>query len=69
MKKLPASFYQNNNVLQIAKQLVGKVLVTNWDGCITSGRIIEVEAYNGVADKAAHSFGGRRTARNEIMYA
>jgi DNA-3-methyladenine glycosylase len=69
MKKLPASFYRNDNVLQIAKQLVGKVLVTNWDGCITSGRIIEVEAYNGVEDRAAHSFGGRRTARNEIMYA
>ncbi len=69
MKKLPATFYQRDNVLQIARELLGKLLVTKWNGVVTSGRIIEVEAYNGVIDKASHAFGGRRTNRNEIMYA
>jgi DNA-3-methyladenine glycosylase len=68
MKKLPHKFYRRDNVLQIAKELLGKLLVTNWDGIITSGRIVEVEAYNGIIDKASHSFGGRRTKRNEVMY-
>lgn len=69
MKKIDISFYQRDNVLQIAKQLLGKILVTKRNGIITSGRIVEVEAYNGSMDKASHSFGGRRTKRNEIMYA
>lgn len=69
MKKLPHSFYERNNVLQIAKELLGKILVTNWKGIETSGRIVECEAYNGVTDRASHAFGGRRTARNEVMYA
>ena len=68
MKKLPISFYQRNNVLQIAKELLGKILVTNWRGSITSGRIVECEAYYGVIDRASHAYEGRRTDRNEIMY-
>ncbi|MGC4037461.1 MAG: DNA-3-methyladenine glycosylase [Chitinophagaceae bacterium] len=68
MKKLDPLFYQRKNVLVIAKELLGKILVTNWDGIITSGRIVEVEAYNGIVDKASHASGGRRTGRNEIMY-
>jgi DNA-3-methyladenine glycosylase len=69
MKKLPLSFYRGDNVLQIAAELMGKILVTNWEGIITSGRIVECEAYNGIIDKASHAAGGRRTARNEVMYA
>ena len=76
MKKLPVSFYQRDNVLQIAIELLGKLLVTKCppagragNGFITSGRIVEVEAYNGIIDKASHAYGGRRTNRNEIMYA
>lgn len=68
MKKLPISFYQRENVVQIAKELLGKILVTNWSGIITSGRIVECEAYEGINDKASHASGGRHTARNEIMY-
>ena len=68
MKKLPLSFYQRDNVLQIAKELLGKILVTKWIGMETSGRIVEVEAYNGIVDKASHAAGGRRTNRNEVMY-
>jgi len=56
-------------VLQIARELLGKLLVTNWKGVVTSGRIVEVEAYHGVIDKASHAFAARRTKRNEIMYA
>ena len=67
-KKLPLSFYQRENVLEIARDLMGKVLVTNWEGRISSGRIVEVEAYEGTIDRASHAFGGRRTARTEIMY-
>jgi DNA-3-methyladenine glycosylase len=69
MKKVPLSFYDRKDVIQIAKELLGKILVTNFDGVITSGRIVETEAYVGIVDKASHSFGGRRTARNEHMYA
>jgi len=68
MKKLTLSFYQRTDVVQIAKELLGKILVTKWEGIETSGRIVEVEAYNGVADKASHAAGGRRTNRNEVMY-
>jgi DNA-3-methyladenine glycosylase len=68
MKKLPLIFYQRNDVVRIAKELLGKILVTKWDGIETSGRIVEVEAYNGKIDKASHASGGRRTNRNEIMY-
>ena len=69
MKKLPAQFYDRSNVVTIAKELIGKIIVTKFDDIITSGRIVETEAYIGLTDKASHSFGGRRTARNEHMYA
>jgi DNA-3-methyladenine glycosylase len=69
MKKINIDIYRRDNVLLIARELLGKVLVTNWNGVITTGRIVEVEAYNGIIDKASHAFGGRRTRRNEMMYA
>ena len=68
MKKLPLDFYRRDNILIVAKELLGKVLVTRWNGVTTAGRIVEVEAYNGIIDKASHAFGGRRTDRTEIMY-
>jgi DNA-3-methyladenine glycosylase len=68
-KKLPLSFYSRKDVVQIAKDLLGKVIVTNFDGEITSGKIVETEAYVAHIDKASHSFGGRRTPKNEHMYA
>ena len=69
MKKIPLSFYTRKDVVEIAKDLIGKIIVTNFDGNITSGRIVETEAYVALTDKASHSFGGKRTARNEHMYA
>lgn len=68
-KKIPLSFYRREDVFQIAGELLGKVLVTCRDGVETAGRIVEVEAYAGTGDKASHAYGGRRTARNEVMYA
>ncbi len=67
-KKLSSDFYNRKNVVAVAKELLGKILVTKFDGIITAGRIIETEAYNGVIDKASHAFGGRRTDRTEVMY-
>ncbi|HLX93332.1 MAG TPA: DNA-3-methyladenine glycosylase [Puia sp.] len=68
IKKLNQSFYRRNDVVQIARELLGKILVTNFSGMRTSGRIVETEAYAGVIDKASHAFGGRRTRRTEVMY-
>lgn len=68
VKKLEAEFYERKDVVKIARELLGKILVTNWKGITTSGRIVESEAYAGIIDKASHASGGRRTNRNEIMY-
>lgn len=65
---LPRSFYLRPDVVQIAKDLLGKYLVTETDGVITAGMICETEAYAGVVDRASHAFGGKRSARTEIMY-
>ena len=67
--KLQPEFYLRKNVLQITRELIGKFLVTNFDGTITSGMIVEAEAYNGAIDKASHAYNNRRTKRNEVMYA
>ena len=69
MKKVPLTFYKRKDVVSIARELLGKVIITNFDGVTTSGRIIETEAYVAHVDKASHAFGGRRTAKNEHMYA
>ena len=55
MLKLNNQFYLQEDVLQVAKDLLGKVLVTKTDGEITSGRIVETEAYAGIIDKASHA--------------
>lgn len=68
MEKLGYSFYKRTDVLAIARGLLGKVLVTQLNGSTTTGRIVETEAYAGVQDRASHAFGGRRTARTEVMY-
>lgn len=66
--KLPLSFYQRPDVTKIAQDLLGKVLVSYINGILTSGIIVETEAYAGETDKAAHVYGGRRTKRTETMY-
>ena len=68
MSKLPVDFYQREDVLLISRDLLGKVLCTNFNGKLTSGIIVETEAYAGVTDKASHAYGGSRTNRTETMY-
>lgn len=68
-RPLPRSFYLRPDVTVIARELLGKVLVTGFDGLRTSGIITETEAYAGVDDRASHAYGGRRTERTEVMYA
>jgi DNA-3-methyladenine glycosylase len=67
--KLQKDFYIREDVVLIAKELLGKVLITNFNGAISAGIITETEAYAGINDRASHAFGGRRTARTETMYA
>jgi DNA-3-methyladenine glycosylase len=66
--KIVRGFYEREDVVQIAKDLIGKFIFTHFDGEITGGIIIETEAYEGVTDRASHAFGGRRTARTEVMF-
>ncbi|HSB91515.1 MAG TPA: DNA-3-methyladenine glycosylase [Flavitalea sp.] len=68
MKKLDHRFYDNEDVVMLAKLLLGKLLVTEIDGIRTSGRIVETEAYAGSIDRASHAYGGRRTKRTEVMF-
>ena len=68
MSKLGIDFYQREDVLAISQDLLGKVLCTNFNGSLTAGIIVETEAYAGVADRASHAYGGRRTNRTEVMY-
>jgi DNA-3-methyladenine glycosylase len=69
MMKILRKFYECEDVVQIAKDLIGKYIFTHFNGEITGGIIIETEAYEGVTDRASHAFGNRRTARTEVMYA
>lgn len=55
-------------MLAVARELIGKLLVHRTAEGTTAGRIVEAEAYRGPEDRAAHSFGGRRTARTEAMF-
>ncbi|MDX2195325.1 MAG: DNA-3-methyladenine glycosylase [Cytophagales bacterium] len=66
---LPLSFYTQDDVLNVAKSLLGYKLCSLIDGQYTSGYIVETEAYAGVDDMASHAYGSRRTTRNEAMYA
>lgn len=69
-RRLGRAFYARADTLAVARELLGKRLVVPAsEGARVSGRIIEVEAYLGAEDKAAHSYGWRRTARTETMYA
>lgn len=66
---LPKSFYRNEDVVETARLLLGKLLITRINGKKTAGIIMETEAYNGAEDRACHAYNYRRTARTEVMYA
>ena len=67
MRILPLSYYQNPDPVALARDLLGKVLVTEFDGERTAGRIVETEAYMGGQDRASHAYRGR-TPRTEVMF-
>jgi len=64
---LPRRFYLQPT-LRVARQLLGKIVLHDTPAGRVTGRIVEVEAYRGPEDRAAHSYAGRRSARNEVMY-
>jgi DNA-3-methyladenine glycosylase len=68
-EKLARDFYTRPDVLKIARDLLGKLLVVPaTNGKRVSGMIVETEAYRGPEDRASHAYGGRRTKRTETMY-
>lgn len=67
LSPLPREFYARP-VLSVAKACIGKLLVHRSEQGLCAGRIVESEAYRGPEDRAAHSYGGRRTARTEVMF-
>ncbi len=68
-RTLPREFYTRADVLTVARQLLGRLLVVPArDGTRVSGIIVETEAYRGPEDRASHAYGGRRTHRTETMY-
>lgn len=67
MKIIDRDFYNRDTIL-VAKELLGKIIINNTFSGTAAGKIVEVEAYKGLFDKAAHSYGNRRTKRNEVMF-
>ena len=68
MSKLLREFYVRPSVVQIAKDLLGKYLLTLLEDTATGGMIVETEAYAGPEDRASHAYNSRRTSRTEIMF-
>src|SRR5689334_24085834 len=69
MSKVPREFYTRSNVLEVARDLLGKQLVVpTRNGARVAGIIVETEAYRGPEDRASHAWNGRRTNRTETMY-
>ena len=66
--KLLQPYYCNTDTLQLSKNLLGKKLFTNFDNKLTSGIIVETEAYLGIDDKASHAYKGKKTNRTNTMY-
>lgn len=65
--KLSKSFYLREDVTQIARELLGKVLFTKIGSQRTAGKIVETEAYS-YKERACHAFGQKRTARTETLF-
>ncbi|NND32374.1 MAG: DNA-3-methyladenine glycosylase [Saprospiraceae bacterium] len=61
-------FYLSNDVVARSKDLLGAVLCTNLGGILTTGKIVETEAYKAPADKASHAYGNRLTKRTSILF-
>lgn len=68
MKPIPLSYYQHDDVVFLARDIIGKKICTNLNGQYTSAIITETEAYCGRNDKACHAYSGKRTNRTEVMF-
>ncbi len=68
MTKILLDFFTTTDTIAISRLLLGKTLVTNINGIITSGIITETEAYCGINDKACHAYNNRKTKRTEAMF-
>ena len=66
-RRPPRSFFRRDPAW-VARELLGHRLVSGVGGTRTAGIIVETEAYLGITDKAAHTYGGRRTRRNRTMW-
>lgn len=67
-KRVDRSIFSNPNVVELAQDLLGKVICTNIDGIYCEAKITETEAYSGKNDKACHAYGGKFTKRTATMY-
>lgn len=65
---IPNNFYTGGDVVNIARELIGKLLVHQTANGTMAGFIVETEAYAGVVDKASHAYNGRLTKRTEVIY-
>lgn len=65
---LPLDFYDRDDVVSVARELLGQWIVTRFNGKVTAGRIVETEAYAGITDRASHAWNNRRTSRTEVMF-
>ncbi len=65
---IPKDYYQSTNVCNLAKHLLGKIIISRIDNKFCSAIISETEAYQGPHDRASHSYNNRRTPRNNTMY-
>ncbi|MBK0379458.1 DNA-3-methyladenine glycosylase [Mucilaginibacter segetis] len=66
--KLPDKYYHSSDVVALSRDLIGKYLFTSINNEVTGGYIVETEAYNGIIDRASHSFGNRLTSRTRTMF-
>ncbi|MDG5790046.1 DNA-3-methyladenine glycosylase [Evansella sp. AB-P1] len=64
---LEEGFYKQPT-LTLAKSLLGKMLIKETKEGVAAGWIVETEAYIGPNDRAAHSYGNKRTKRTEVMF-
>ncbi len=65
---IPKSYFVSADVIDVSRSLIGKVICTDFDNCLTNGVIVETEAYRAPEDKASHAFGNKRTTRTAPMF-
>lgn len=65
---LPFSYYQSEDVIHLAQDLLGKIICTRIDGLQVCAKIVETEAYKAPEDKASHAYGNKNTPRTSTMF-